>query len=171
MQQLALWGNFRSTNDKWGWAVGTWTLGCHASQLGYGSLALSPADSTYQVGATAYTVIHTPEPGDVRGCFPPCGGGTLGGWWATPVSDPHPSPARTGFFISGLTQVAASTPIGDALTPGPPASCRCHWFLGEDVSVQLAGQMKVCSRLWPVAGFEVLRRLRYPIWTRVYDLV
>jgi len=34
MQQLAQVGNFGSTDDKGGWAVGTWTLSCQLSQLG-----------------------------------------------------------------------------------------------------------------------------------------
>lgn len=39
----------------------------------------------------------------------------------------------------------------------------CHWFLGEDFSARLAEEMKVCSRLCPVAGDEVLRLLVNPV--------
>lgn len=58
--------------------MGTWTLICQMSQLGLVSLALSPAISTYQVGARLAALAH-PRTGVVQGCFPPCGGGTLGG--------------------------------------------------------------------------------------------
>lgn len=161
MQQLALWGNFRSANDKGGWAVGTWTLVCHASQLGYGSLALSPAIPLTRWGPASRR-LHTPEPWVCAGLFSPKWWGHRDWLCCQSCLDPHPSPARTGFSASGLTQVAASTPYPDVLAPGPPALCRCHWCLGGDVSSLLAGETKVCIRLIPAAGIEVLRRLSNP---------
>lgn len=72
-------------------------------------------------------------------------------WLLPPVFDPHPSPARTGFSYSGMTQVATS--ITDAMVPGPPASSRCHWFLGEGLGPDWA----LCSGVHPGVRMLVLK--------------
>lgn len=106
MQQLALWGNFRSANDKW------------VGQLVPGLWFVMPASSgrfvstfsclsTYQVGATACAVLHTPEPWVCAGLFSPKWWGHRDWLCCQSCLDPHPSPARTGFSNSGLTQVVA----------------------------------------------------------------
>jgi hypothetical protein len=162
MQQLALWATSNQQMTNW---VGSWYLDSCLSGMParVGSLALSPAYPLTRWGPPLARSCTPQSLGCVQGCFPSNGDGTLGGWLATPVSDPHPRPARTRFSASGLTQGAASTPYPDVLAPGPPALCRCHWFLGGDVSSLLAGETKVCSRLIPGAGVEVLRLLVNPV--------
>lgn len=70
-------GNFRSPNDKWvGQLVPGLMLVRHASS---GRFVSTFSDrSTYQVGATACAVLHTPEPWVCAGLFSPNWRGHLG---------------------------------------------------------------------------------------------